>query len=207
MTQLIAGSLLLSLIHAAIPNHWLPLVLLGRSEGWDQKETLLIAAVAGFAHTLSTVGIGVVIGLIGVELAGKYEVFTLVVAPLILICMGLIYFGLDLKHTHADFSARETVEKRSKWMVALSVCVAMFFSPCLEIESFYLSAGSYGWKGIITISLIYLVVTISGIMTLVAVGGRSLEKVNFHLLEHHEKKITGFILILLGIFTFFLNKH
>jgi nickel/cobalt transporter (NicO) family protein len=206
MAQLIAGSFLLSLIHAAIPNHWLPLVLLGRSEGWNKKETLWIAGIAGFAHTLSTVGLGVVIGLIGVELASKYEVFTQVVAPLILMCMGLIYFGLDFKHTHADFTATEAIEKKSKWTIVLSICVAMFFSPCLEIESFYLSAGSFGWKGIIAISLIYLVVTITGIMTLVVLGGRSLEKINWHLLEHHEKKITGFTLILLGIVSFFMNK-
>jgi nickel/cobalt transporter (NicO) family protein len=205
MAQLITGSLLLSLIHAAIPNHWLPLVLLGRSEGWDKKETLWIAGIAGFAHTLSTVGLGVVIGLIGVELAGKYEVFTLVVAPLILICMGLIYFGLDLKHNHADFTTTGGIERKSKWSIIFSVCLAMFFSPCLEIESFYFTAGRYGWKGIVAISLVYLVVTISGIMTLVVLGGRSLERINWHLLEQHEKKITGFTLILLGIFTFFMN--
>ena len=206
MAQLIAGSFLLSLIHAAIPNHWLPLVLLGRSEGWNKIETLWIAGIAGFVHTLSTVGLGVMIGLIGVELAEKYEVFTLVVTPLILIFMGLIYFSLDLKHKHADFTTTSKVAKKSKGAIVLSVCVAMFFSPCLEIESFYFTAGSFGWKGIIAISLVYLVVTISGIMTLVVLGGRSLEKVNWHLLEHHEKKITGFTLILLGIFTFFFNK-
>ena len=55
-------------------------------------------------------------------------------------------------------------------MIGLSA--AMFFSPCLEIETFYFTAGSYGWRGILTISLIYLLVTVTGIVTLVVLGAR-----------------------------------
>ncbi len=62
MFQLIVGSFLLSLIHVVIPNHWLPLVLIGRSEGWKKQEALVIAGIAGFAHTLSTIGLGIIIG-------------------------------------------------------------------------------------------------------------------------------------------------
>jgi hypothetical protein len=34
MIDLLAGSILLSIIHAAIPNHWIPVVMIGRAEKW-----------------------------------------------------------------------------------------------------------------------------------------------------------------------------
>ena len=40
MWQLFLGSLLLSLIHATIPNHWLPVVAVGKAEKWTMNETL-----------------------------------------------------------------------------------------------------------------------------------------------------------------------
>ena len=39
MTSIIIGSFLISLLHAVIPNHWLPVLAIGRKEGWDLKET------------------------------------------------------------------------------------------------------------------------------------------------------------------------
>jgi len=69
MIQLITGSLLLSLVHAAIPNHWLPLVILGRSQRWTPWETYRVAGLAGLAHSLSTISLGIVVGHIGVRLA------------------------------------------------------------------------------------------------------------------------------------------
>ena len=64
MWQLFFGSILLSLVHAAIPNHWLPVVAIGKAENWSQRETLLVAGISGFAHTLSTVLVGITIGII-----------------------------------------------------------------------------------------------------------------------------------------------
>jgi nickel/cobalt transporter (NicO) family protein len=206
MIQLLLGSILLSLLHAAIPNHWLPLVLIGRSEGWLPRETLLVAGIAGLAHTLSTIGLGLVIGFIGVELAYSYEAFTTVVAPLVLIFMGLLYFGLDLAHSrHEHLPPIKQLARKSKGAIILSISLAMFFSPCLEIETFYFTAGRYGWIGIATVSVVYLIITISGIVGLVALGGRGLEKVSWHWLEHHEKKVTGFTLIGLGVLSYFIH--
>ncbi|NIV15601.1 MAG: hypothetical protein GWN62_31380, partial [Aliifodinibius sp.] len=78
----------LSLIHAAIPNHWLPLVAIGKSEDWDIKETLTFTGVAGLAHTLSTIIIGILVGLAGYTLSEHYTIITQWIAPIILIGLG-----------------------------------------------------------------------------------------------------------------------
>ena len=58
MYSLIIGSLLISLLHAVIPNHWLPILAIGKKEGWSLAETSRITFIAGMAHVVSTVIIG-----------------------------------------------------------------------------------------------------------------------------------------------------
>ncbi len=38
--QVLFGSIALSIVHASIPNHWLPLIAIGRTERWTHRETL-----------------------------------------------------------------------------------------------------------------------------------------------------------------------
>lgn len=206
MIQLVIGSFLLSLIHAAIPNHWVPLVLISKAEKWSKSETLTATAITAIAHTVSTIVLGIVIGMIGFKLSNTYDVIAHVVAPLILIFMGLIYFSLDLKHSHHEHLPDEKkLPKKSKAAIIITLSTAMFFSPCLEIETYYFTAGTHGWIGIAIVSIIYLLVTVSGIVILVSLGSRSVDKFKWHFLEHHEKRITGIVLITLGILSFFIE--
>ena len=207
MIDLIAGSIVLSLIHAAIPNHWIPVVVIGKAEKWSKKELIGVTAIASFAHTLSTILLGIVIGLIGFKLSDTYHVITDVVAPLVLIFMGLIYFSLSFRHTqHEHLPAKEKLKNKSKAAIIITLALSMFFSPCLEIEAYYFTAGTHGKMAIWLLSAIYLIVTFAGSILLVTLASKSIEKFKWHFLEHHEKKITGIVLIALGLLSYFI-KH
>ncbi|MBN8836214.1 MAG: hypothetical protein J0I09_03065 [Sphingobacteriia bacterium] len=43
MYSIIAGTILLALVHALIPNHWLPLVAVGKAEKWEKSELMLVS--------------------------------------------------------------------------------------------------------------------------------------------------------------------
>jgi nickel/cobalt exporter len=207
MLDLLAGSVLLSIIHAAIPNHWIPVVMIGRAEKWSKKELIGVTAITSFAHTLSTILLGVVIGLVGYKLSNTHHVVTDVVAPLMLVLMGLIYFSLSLKHSdHEHLPAKEKLRNKSKSAIIITLALSMFFSPCLEIEAYYFTAGTHGWWAIGLLSVVYLVVTVFGSILLVSLASESIEKFKWHFLEHHEKKITGIVLITLGLLSYFF-KH
>jgi hypothetical protein len=205
MYQVFIGSLLLSIIHALIPNHWLPLIAVGKTEKWSLNQTLWATVITGFAHTLSTIIIGIVVGLIGYKLSSGYSVISETVAPAILIGLGVIYVILDLRHHrhhHHDISpvAAETGSNRSRWVAILtSLSVAMFLTPCIEIEAYYFQAGTIGWIGIFIVSAVYLATTVIIMLTLVYLGMRGMATFKAHFLEHHEKAITGMVLIGLGI--------
>ena len=209
MIQVIIGSLLLSVVHALIPNHWIPLVALGRTENWSKKETLLITAITGFAHTASTIIIGILVGFLGYELSTRYFSIISVVAPTILIVLGIVYLIADFSgghhHHHGHIKQRNNSSNISKLSIVVSLCIAMFFSPCIEIEVYYFNAGILGWSGIWIVSVIYLVVTVLGMVLLVDLGLRGAKKIRSHFLDHHEKMITGIVLIVLGIVAYFIE--
>jgi len=204
------GSFALSLLHAAIPNHWLPLVSIGKAEKWERKETLSVTAITAVAHTLSTLIIGIVVGVLGYQLSTTYSFITKTAAPIILITLGMIYLFVDYRakrnhHLHIDEKVLAKKNLKSKTAIVTSLAVAMFFSPCLEIEAYYFTASKLGWTGITIVSVIYFTITLLGMLLLVYFGLRGIEKFKFHFMEHHEKLLSGIVLILLGIITFFIE--
>lgn len=215
LSQIIIGAFLLSIVHASIPNHWIPLVALSKAEKWNEKLTLGITAIAGFAHTLSTIIIGIIVGFFGYELSGSYSFIVGVIAPSILILLGIIYLILsirDNKHHHHHHTHEINIDdvnlplaKKTTTAIILTLTISMFFSPCLEIEAYFFVASKLGWEGIITVSVIYTVITIAGMLLLVWLGMKGVKKIKFHFLEHHEKTITGILLIVLGIAGYFIS--
>ncbi|MFZ6011668.1 MAG: hypothetical protein ACOYXT_15100 [Bacteroidota bacterium] len=203
MTTLIAGSLVLSVLHALIPNHWLPVLAIAKKENWSLTRTTGITFIAGLSHALSTVLVGVVVGLIGFTLASKIEYFTRFLAPSVLVALGLFYIYQHHRHKHFHLHRHDEIVSDTK--VIASLVVAMFFSPCLEVEAYFLMAGSEGWWAVVLLAVLYTVVTVGGMVAWVRFTYAGLLKINWHNLEHNAGVITGITLVLTGIASFFIH--
>jgi nickel/cobalt exporter len=204
MTHLLVSAILLSIVHAAIPNHWLPIVAISKGEKWSRALTLRATFISGVAHIASTIMIGLLVGWAGYEFSNQYKEIFKWLAPSILGGLGLIYLLLHLKeyfsHNHHHHHHNENkINRISVTAIIISLSIGMFFSPCIELETYYFTAGSAGWIGILSVSLIYLVVTVAMMMLLVYLALKGFEKINFHFLEHNERLIIGIILILTGV--------
>jgi nickel/cobalt transporter (NicO) family protein len=205
MLSLVAGTFLLALVHALIPNHWLPLVAVARAEHWKVKEITTVTFLSATAHVLGTVALGLVLGVIGKELADQYGHAINVGASVLLIIFGLIYYTVNLPHHHHS-SQKDVVQyKRSKRKWIMIFIFMMFLSPCLEVESLFLSAGAYGMTNVILLSVVYAIVSISGILLLVNLGNKGINLLPADFIEHNEKRISGAVLIVVGIISFFLH--
>ncbi len=205
MFTVIAGTVLLAFVHALIPNHWLPLVAVARAEQWKMKEVTTITFISAAAHVLGTVALGLVLGFIGKELQEKYGDAINIASSVLLIVFGLIYYTVNLPHHHHSEQKDVATYKRSKRKWILIFIVMMFLSPCLEVESLFLSAGAYGMGLVILLSVIYAIVSITGIMLLVNLGYKGVNLLSAHFIEHNEKRISGTVLIVVGIVSFFLH--
>lgn len=205
MFTVIAGTVLLALVHALIPNHWLPLVAVARAEQWKPKEVTTVTLLAALAHVVGTVALGFVLGLIGKELVEDYGESIAIASSVLLIVFGLIYYTVNLPHHHHSEQQDVVAYKRSKSRWIFIFIVMMFLSPCLEVESLFLSAGVYGMGLVGLLGLIYAIVSISGILLLVTLGHRGVNLLPAHFIEHNEKRISGIVLILVGILSFFMH--
>jgi len=205
MFTVIGGTILLAFVHSLIPNHWLPLVAVSRAEKWNKRELNTITFTAALAHVLGTVALGIVLGFIGKKLQQQFGEIINVVAPILLIVFGLVYYTVNLPHHHHSGQKDLNAAKRSKTKWIFIFIIMMFLSPCLEVESLFLSGGAYGMSLVFFQSIIYAIVSITGIVLLVNLGFKGMNLLKAEIIEHNEKKISGVVLIVVGIITFFIH--
>ena len=204
MFSILTGSLIISLLHAVIPNHWLPVIAIARKEGWNIKEVTKVTLICASAHGLSTIMIGVILSFLGAEMAKHIDEFTKIIAPSILITIGLVFIYLHHRHRHFRID-EETKKKKTKTAIISALVIAMFMSPCMEIEAYFLLAGTQARWLVVCIALMYLMITTTGMILLVRYAFKGLLKLNWHSLEHNAGIITGLTLVATGIITFFIH--
>ena len=209
LIQVLFGALVLSVVHAPMPNHWIPIVVVSKAENWTRGETLGATALVAIPHTISTISVGAVLGLIGHELSSTYELIMRFSAPMILVVLGLTYLLLDFKFKfdgprqhHSPIMGTEGAPKKSKLALISSLGIALFLSPCVAIGAYCFTAGAFGWIGIPLVLAIYAGVTVLGMVLMVNLGLKAMAKTEWRFLERHEKIVTGIVLITLGIFVY-----
>src|SRR5699024_7624586 len=163
-----------------------PLVALSKKEQWKLGQTLKMTIIAGSAHVLSTILIGIVISILSFNLSSNFEAFTRWISPLLLIGLGIFFLYQHYHHHH--FQIDEAANTKSVRAQMKVIVIAMFFSPCLEIEALYILAGNIGWSAVFWLSLLYLIVTLIGMVFWVYIVYKGLERLNknWHRLEHNS---------------------
>ncbi len=205
MITILLSTITVSILHALIPSHWLPLISISKNYKWTNKETLWVTFYMGTAHVASTILLGIIIGLLGNSLHNRYQEFFEIIAPIILIAMGIFFIYRHYTHHHFHINTAKNDEQISKTKIIISLVSMMFLSPCLEVESFFFSAGQYGIIQVFVIALLYAVISILGMLLWMLIALKGLQKLNWHKIEHNAGLITGFVLILSGILNFFFH--
>jgi hypothetical protein len=85
---LVATVAAVGVLHTLVPDHWAPIAVIARRQGWSVARTGRAAAVAGLGHVTSTLLLGIVVWLAGAALAVRYGHAVNVVAAAALIAFG-----------------------------------------------------------------------------------------------------------------------
>jgi putative Mn2+ efflux pump MntP len=194
----IGAAVIISLLHGLIPSHWLPLVAIGRNMHWSRQKLMRITLFAAVAHALSTVIIGFAVAFLGKYLGEKLEWFTHIIPALILTALGIWFIYRHYTHHHFHLHAHHKDKD-----IILPVLMAMFLSPCLEIEGYFFSLGVFGMKWVLVLSAIYFVLTVISMYFWVFVAVKGVAKINSHKWEHNSGMITGIVLVLSGVLFLF----
>jgi nickel/cobalt exporter len=194
MLTILAGSAILSLFHALIPSHWLPILAVGKKEAWEPSRTLWVTLIAAMAHVSSTVFVGLILAWMGGFMAEKVAFFTHWISPLVLMFLGIYYIYQHYYHHHFH------LHKQPKgWGLIASLAIAMFLSPCFEIEGYFLAAGPYGWGFVMVLALTYAVLSVAGMLSWMYLALHGLRRLDWHAWEHNTGLIAGVALVLSGL--------
>ena len=188
MLDILVGAFLVSAVHPIMPDHWIPLVLISKAEQWSQTETLWISTLITIPHIISTIILGVLVGLIGFQISSIHESILEILAPMMFILIGLFYVYRSIRtrsHHHFDLSSAN-LNDRSKKNIILFMATALFFSPCIPIGSYFFIVGAKGFSSLIIVSAIYFSVTLTIMLLMVFLGRKGVERIKWHFLEHHE---------------------
>lgn len=202
MTEILIGTLLLSLWHALLPNHWLPMLAVGRAQGWSLRQVTRVTLLAGLAHAGSTVLLGFGLALLGWQLSTAFAETVRQVAPVLLIALGLFFMWRHHRHHHSHAA---NIGAENKLGVVATLAMAMFLSPCLEVEAYFLLAGAQGWRVVLATAFIYTLVSVIGMVLWIRAVYFGASRFDWHLLEHNAGLVTGATLVGTGILSYFIH--
>ncbi len=212
---LITG-LVVAVLHAAIPTHWLPFVMASRAQKWTWSKTQSILLIAGMGHVIMTTLLGALLFVLGLGVYHQIESYFLLIASISIAsygCYQIYQYKTGHKHTHCDH-AHETehqhldeLKKTSKdgWAI-LSLLSLLTFSPCEAFLPIYLTSVRFGWSGFVLLSLTLAVGTLVTMLSFAWLSAKTIERYKLDWLEDHEKLIMGVGLILLAVVLFFLER-
>jgi nickel/cobalt transporter (NicO) family protein len=184
------GVVSISLLHSLVPHHWLPFVAVGKRQGWTGKKTLGVLSLGAVVHTLSTIMVGVLVGLLGHQIDRHFETFHGVVPGLVLIAFGSGYILSSFRHFHHEVSDK----------IAASTLILMLgLSPCVVVAPFFLILGPMGISAIIKVSLVMAILSVAGMTLLGWLAMHGLNFLKLEWLETNESRIMGIVLMFLGV--------
>src|ERR671916_1643220 len=100
LSSILATGFAVAFLHAAIPTHWLPFVLVGRGQGWSPRKILGVSVLAGGGHVASTALLGLVLTGAGMALDQVLGPWLARAAGVLLVGFGLYYLLLRRPHVH-----------------------------------------------------------------------------------------------------------
>jgi nickel/cobalt exporter len=206
-------------LHAAIPTHWLPVVLAARAQRWTPARTLGITVLVGGGHVLLTAVLGVVIVGLGTMLHLEGPTLTwLGTLPLVL--LGALYIYRQLKgqrhhhlysghchHEDGEDTCQKAPARTSDWAAIGSLFALFTFSPCEAFLPIYTAGMALGWQGFLLLTAVLTVATLAGMVGFTALALFGINRLKLEFLERHENGLIGALLVLLGILNFFHEHH
>jgi hypothetical protein len=196
-TSIAVTGFAVAFLHAALPTHWLPFVLVGRAQKWSTGRTLGVTLLAGLGHVGLTIALGLGLVVAGLALEPRLGgLFHWVVGGL-MIAVGLFYIARG-RHNHAVPEAgRRAYASDRAAIVALVTLLTL--SPCEAFLPYYLAGMHHGWQAFLVLSAVLMTATSAGMLIFTGLSLAGFKRLGLHWVERYEETILGGALILVGL--------
>ena len=221
---LIATAGATALFHTLIPDHWLPFVLVARSQNWSLRKTFLTTLISALFHVGLSLGLGILALFLGREfilaVGERLELF----AGWALAFFGVVYTlyflfgsgqhqhyfpGHGEHHPHEDYGQSATngpsrphilsrhLGDRPWGAVALAAVVGL--NPCvLAIPLVFATIAEDIWA-LIGVSIAFAATSIIVLVSASVLAYKGLKHFRLNFLNQYGEVISGLLLTLVGL--------
>ena len=200
--SLVAGGFAAAFLHAALPTHWLPFVLVGRAQRWSLTKNLLAVSAAGLAHIASTAVVGSLIVAAGLALDGLVAGFLPHLSAVLLFAFGGFYLikSAIRRPVMAGGPALDLAEPTVSHAAAFWGLVAvMALSPGEVLLPIYMSSAQEGVGALALLTLAFALGTILGMATFTTLARAGASVLRLERWARYEGAILGLALIAIGL--------
>ncbi len=211
--------------HAILPDHWVPLAVVGRTRRYPLSRVARLSTLAGIAHVLVSLLLGAVIVVIGLQFRSTIEHAQNTIVGLVLIVTGIGFIAFELSghghshshdgdghshshealgHTpdghpgHGDEHPADPDRGRLRSLAGIMVPFGAAASPDLTILPVFLAATAAGWGTAVGSLLAFALVTISTIVVLTLLATAGGYQVRGNWLDRWGNAITASVLLIIG---------
>lgn len=212
---LLLAAAAVALVHAVLPDHWVPLAVVGRAQHWRPVRILRVSGLAAVGHVATSLVLAAVVAIVGLRfqdvIAGAQG--RIVGGLLVATGVGFLLWGLATRgHVHEHphrHGEDETVHfdddhgrpLRSR-LAAIVVPFGVAASPDLTILPVALAAAGSGVPTVVGVLLVFAVTTMVVFMGLTLAGAVVGYQIKGDWLERHAYTITAGVLIAVGCVAF-----
>jgi nickel/cobalt exporter len=200
--------------HAILPDHWVPLAVVGRTRRYPLSKVARLSGLAGVAHVLISIALGAVIIAVGLQFRSEVQGAQDTIIGCLLIATGIGFAALELTgrshgHQHAGHSHEHDGnvhghenshdQRGIRGLAAIMVPFGAAASPDLTILPVFLAATTAGVAPAIGSVLIFAAVTIATIVGLTLVAARGGYQIRGEWLERWGNALTALVLVVIGV--------
>jgi hypothetical protein len=215
-------------LHSILPDHWVPLAVIARTQGWSIARTAQTSLLASVGHVLTSIVLGGIIAAVGLQFRSTFETQQGHIVGIILVLTGIgfavwgltgrghHYDGHDHNHhlhepqDHAHLDGdphhheqpnqgRSGDQSLAQRLAAIAVPFGAAASPDLTILPVFLAASAVGIGTVIGVLTTFSAVTLATFVTLTVIATLAGYQVKGEWLEKNGNTITAVVLVAIGV--------
>lgn len=202
-----------AIIHALIPDHWLPFALMARAEKWSDRRTLGLVALTGTIHVAVSIALGLALAAAGRSgarrLAASLGASLDTLAGALMVLFGIGY-GLWAhrrearahEHAHAGplHAHGHLLSRLTRGTLTGGALVAVIgISPCVLFQPILFAAASEGTGAAVAVALAFTAGTIGTMIVVTLVAIRGLRRLRLSFFTRFGDLLSGLVIAAIGL--------
>ena len=222
LTALLVSAFTIAVLHSLAPDHWLPMVMIGRAQHWSSRKLFGVTLLAGLGHVGSSIALGAIGIALGITVTHLQQAEGVRghIASLLLIGFGLAYaiWGLKLarwgKHTHQhahgallhSHAHEHALDPEHAAHVTVWALIAIFvLGPCEPLIPLLFIGTAYSWHAIALVCLIFGGTTVAMMLLQTMLVARGIELIRTEVVARYTHALAGAAIALTGVMVMVLG--